>query len=213
MSLVQFPSRLLFSITADCPYVKEPWASSPADRPEALLPPLSELDGDAAFAQVHVAWNERGLYVAAEIPKQGPLVGNRQRPSSGDGMQLWIDTEPDATGGRANQHCYHFVILPQTPGHNRPVAWQQHIRRAHGRPPLCDPEAIQVEVQRGDESYWMRVGLPVGQCLDWAPESGSEVGFNYLIHDTAAGRQTWSCPPQAPYPNDPSYWGRLRLVR
>lgn len=213
MSLHQFPARLLFKITADCPYVRQPLRTAPAAWPDALLPPLSELDGDEAFARVCVSWNKRGLYVAAEIPKQGPLVGNRRRPASGDGMQLWIDTQPDATNRRANYHCYHFVILPRAPGSPTPLAWQQPIRRAYSRPPICDPDAIHVAVERREESYQMVVGLPAGECLDWAPQVGGEIGFNYLIHDTRAGRQVWSCPHQAPYANDPSYWGRLRLTR
>ena len=213
MMLAQFPSRLLFRITADCPHVEQPLHSSPEDWPGLALPPLGELDGEETFAQVHVCWNERGLYVAAQIPKSGPIVGNRRRPASGDGMQLWLDTQPSQSGHRATQHCYHFVILPQVPAGAGPVAWQQHIRRARGRPRLCEPSSIRVEVKRLERSYRVVAGLPTGECLDWSPQADTELGFNYLIHDTAAGRQLWSCPQQAPYQYDPSYWGRLRLVR
>lgn len=208
---MQFPSRLLFEVTADCPYVARPLSVAPAEWGPAL-PPLGELDGTPPFAWVYVAWNEQGLYVAAQIPKQGPLVGNRRRPASGDGMQLWIDTQPEQSGHRATRFCHHFIILPRAPGAEGPLAWQQHIRRARSRPPLCDPEDIQIKVAREQGHYLLQVGLGPEALNGFTPHTECEIGFNYLIHDTAAGRQLWSCPPQAPYPRDPSFWGRLRLV-
>ncbi len=209
---MQFLSRLLFQITADCPRVSEPVNTAAEDWPDGLLPPLGELDGEEPFARVYVSWNESGLYIASNIPRGGRLVGNRQRPDSGDCLQLWIDTNPEEGRRRADRHCYHFIILPQVPGGDKPVAWQQHIRRARGRPPLCDAEQIRATVNHKEESYQMLVSLLVPECLDFAPQAGTEVGFNYLINDTSLGRQLWSCPHHADYAKDPSCWGRLRLV-
>ena len=206
-----FPCRLLLAVTADCPYITEPWSGVPQEWGPPL-PPLGELDGSQSFADVYVAWNEDGLYVAARIDKEGPIVGNRRRPQSGDGMQLWVDTQPDYSGHRATRYCYHFVILPGAPGCDKPLAWQQHIRRARQRPSLADPEAINVSVDQGDEEYLLRVGLGTDVLSGFEPQVGVELGFHYLIHDTAAGRQLWSCPPQVPYDRDPDFWGRLRLV-
>jgi len=208
----QFPARLLFEVTADCAYVVDPWSVAPSQWGPAL-PPLGELDGAPPFAQVYVAWNNEGLYVAAQIPKQGPIVGNRRRPTSGDGMQLWVDTQPEQSGHRATRYCHHFVILPRAPGVAGPLAWQQQIRRARSRPPLCDAEDIEVEVSREEGQYLLQVGLTSAALNGFEPHEHSEIGFNYLIHDTAAGRQLWSCPAQVPYQRDPTFWGRLRLVR
>ncbi len=210
--MVQFPSRLLFEVAADCPYVDRPFSLAPSEWGPAL-PPLSELDGTVPFAEVYVAWNEQGLYVAAQIPKDGPLVGNRRRPASGDGMQLWVDTRPEQSGYRATQYCHHFVILPRVPGSDEPLAWQQNIRRAWGRPPLCNPEEIKVEMQRAEGYYLLRVGLDTEVLNGFPLQADQQIGFNYLVHDTAAGRQLWSCPPQVPYDRNPPFWGRLRLVR
>ena len=208
-----FPSRLLFTVTADCPYVEEPLASAPGEWPGALLPPLGELDGEQNFARVCTAWNEHGLYVAAEVPKRGAIVGNRQRPASGDGLQIWLNTDPGESDWRANEHCYHFIILPRVPGREAPLAWQEPIRRARGRAPLCDPADIQVSVAREEGLYRVVVALSARRCLRFAPGPDAELGFEYLIHDTTAGRQLWSSPLPAPYATNPSYWGRLRLVR
>ena len=209
---MQFLSRLLFEITADCPRVMAPLNTAPEDWPASPLPPLGELDGEEPFARVYVSWNDSGLFVAARVPRGGRLAGNRQRPASGDCLQLWIDTNPQEGRHRADRHCYHFIILPQVPGSDKPMAWQQHIRRARGRPPLCNPEQIWVTVNQEEESYQILVGLSTPECLDFVPQVGTEVGFNYLINDTKLGRQLWSCPPQSDYAKDPSWWGRLHLV-
>ena len=208
---MRFPSRLLVAVTVDCSYIVEPWSMAPPEWGPPL-PPLAELDGAPSFAEVYVVWNEGGLYVAARVQKEGPIVGNRRRPQSGDGMQLWVDTQPDYSGHRATSHCYHFVILPCVPGSDEPLAWQQHIRRARQRPLLANPEDIGVYLDRGDDEYLLRVGVGLEVLSDFEPQVGVELGFNYLVHDTAAGRQLWSCPPQVPYDRDPSSWGRLRLV-
>ena len=211
MTGTRFPSRLLFAATADCPYLATPWSVPPVEWQPAL-PPLGELDGLPPFAAVHVAWNEQGLSVAALVPKRGPLVGNRRRPASGDGMQLWVDTQPEESGHRATRYCHHFVILPSAPGTEGPLAWEQHIRRARSHPPLCEPEDIRVEVSRGEGQYLLQVGLGHEALNGFEAGAGGEIGFNYLIHDTAAGQQLWSCPAQVPYQRDPTFWGRLRLV-
>ncbi len=209
---MQFLSRLLFQVTADCPRVVAPLNMAPEDWPGGLLPPLGELDGEEPFARVYAIWNESGLYIASDIPRGGRLVGNRQRPDSGDCLQLWIDTSPEEGRRRADRRCYHFIILPQVPGRDEPMAWQQHIHRARGRPPLCDPQQIRATVNQEEESYQMLVGLRTPECLDFAPQCGMEVGFNYLLNDTSLGRQLWSCPHHADYAKDPSCWGRLHLV-
>jgi len=209
---MQFLSRLLFQVTANCPRVPDPANTAPEDWPGGLLPPLAELDGEEPFARVCTSWNEHGLYLACIVPRSGRLVGNRLRPDSGDCLQLWIDTNPEEGSRRANQHCYHFIILPQVPGREGPMAWPQHIRHARSRPPLCDPQQIQAMVKQAEQSYQMLVGLPTPGCLDFVPQVGTEVRFNYLINDTKLGRQLWSCPAQADYAQDPNCWGRLRLV-
>ena len=55
---MQFLSRLLFQITADCPQIFDPVNMAPEDWPDGLLPPLGELDGEQPFARVYVSCNE-----------------------------------------------------------------------------------------------------------------------------------------------------------
>jgi len=217
MSQTAFPNRLLFTVTALCPYLADP-PRSPEQWPgQSLLPALAELDGEETFARVQVGWNEEGLYVAATVPKTGPLAGNRQRPASGDSLHLWVDVQPGAGPRGLSGYCHCFIALPAVPGSSKPLIWEQRLRGRRGTVPRADPQDLGVQVFREAKSYTLLVHLPGRALSDFCPRAGERVGFEYLLTDTAAGRQTWATSPHLfpvaqPY-RGPDDGGFLLLTR
>ena len=181
----------------------------------APLPPLQELDGEGAFAEVFVAWNADGLYIAERCHKRGGAVAvNRRRPHAGDGLELWIDTRATQTAHRATRFCHRFILLPRSGGGSRsePMAWQGNIRRAREQSPLCDPSQINIASAIGDDWYIMEAHLPTPILAGLDPTPGARIGFNYHVHDLSQGRQFWSAPRGFPMATDPSLWGLLELA-
>ncbi len=212
-----FPSRMLFHAVATCPHLRsepEPDGSLRATRGHEPLPPLAELDGRPAFAEVWALWHESGLYVAEYCPKpEGTVAVNRRRPHSGDGLQVWLDTRAARGAHRASRFCHHFILLPKGGGSSReePTAWQARIRRAREHAPICEPEQIRIAAHIGDNYYTVEAFLPAAILTGFEPREGSRIGFNYLAHDIPAGRQLWSAPHGLPSDTDPSLWGALEL--
>lgn len=213
----EFPSRMLFRPVALCPRLEPP---PPIDGDLADwegVPPLTDLgdlDGEAGFAQVQVAWSEAGLFIAYRCPKpEGAVVVNRRRPHAGDGLQVWVDTRATQDAHRASRFCHHFILLPRGggPGGADAVAWQVNIRRARERPPLCDPRRISVASVIGEGFYTIEAHLPAEVLHGFEGHAGERIGFNYLAHDIPAGRRHWSAPPDLPVETDPSLWGLLEL--
>jgi hypothetical protein len=213
-----FPSRLLFKPIVSCPRFRRAplvdgdlseWADVPP------LPPLGEYDGENAFAEVYVAWDETGLYVAERCRKPaGTVAVNRRRPEAGDGLQVWIDARATQTAHRATRFCHQFILLPRSGGggHSAPVGWQVNIRRARERPPLCRPEQIGVAASVHPGHYILEAHLPAAILMGFEPRAGVLLGFNYLVHDVPGGRRVWAAPSDFAFDRDPSLWGLLELT-
>lgn len=213
-----FPSRMLFKPVVACPRLEVPpvvdgdvsdWEGVPA------LPPLERLDGEQPVATVWVGWREEGLYVAAWFAKPaGPVVVSRQRPMSGDGLQLWVDTRASGDAHRATRFCHQFVLLPKGGGTGRSeaVAWQANIRRAREKAPVAAAGSLPVAAQTGPNWWAIEAHLPAAALNGFEPRAGVRLGFTYLAHDVPGGRQFWTAPRDLPADTDPSLWGTLELT-
>jgi hypothetical protein len=213
-----FPSRMLFRPVVLCPRL-EPAPSVDGDLADwdvvPPLPPLEELDAEKTVAEVFVGWREDGVYVAARFPKpHGPVVVSRQRPHSGDGLQVWVDTRATQDAHRATRFCHHFILLPRGggPGRDQAVAWQANIRRARERSPLADPSDLTVAARAGGGIWTLEAHLPARALNGFEGRAGTRLGFTFLAHDVPGGRQFWTAPRDLPVETDPSLWGTLELV-
>jgi hypothetical protein len=212
-----FPSRLLFRPIAACPRIRPApridgdlgdWAAVPP------LPPLAEYDAEAVFADICVAWDESGLYIAERCERPSGVVAvNRRRPHAGDGLQVFIDTRATQGTHRATRFCHHFVLLPRSGGGTRsePVGWQAPIMRARERAPLCAPQDIEIASSIHEGFYVIEAHLPARILNGFEPRPGARIGFNYHVHDVVGGRRLWSSPRGFPADRDPSLWGILEL--
>jgi hypothetical protein len=216
----EFPPAALFSTIISCPWrERSPRVDGSLGEwsPEQVMPPLGELSGRDQFAELSLSWNERGLYVAVDVPKPEPVqvVTNRESPSSGDAIELFIDTRGSRTSHRANQFCYHLTILPTPPGERReePVIWQRPIRRAMQRAPQIDHNAVRLASGIREDGYSVEAAFEPDALHGYEPAPGLRIGMAVVIHDIEHGRQFWGTSPDVPWKRDPSTWGIVEHER
>lgn len=212
----EFPPAALFSTIAQCPWREQSPRvdGSPGDwSSEHVMPPLGELSGGEQFATLSLAWNERGLYLALDVPKEPgeQVVTNRDNPGSGDALELLIDTRGSRTSHRANQFCYHLIIIPTPPGELReePVIWQRPIRRALQRSPQIDLDAVRLASRLRDDDYVIEAAFEPESLNGYEPAPGLRIGMAVVIHDIQRGRQYWGASPDFPWRRDPATWGMV----
>jgi len=186
--------------------------------PEAgRLNNFADLDQQANFADVRVAWNEFGLAIQAEVKgKHEPPSGDAARPWSSDGLMFWIDTRDARSSHRASRYCHQFHFLPVGGGSERdePVVLPMKINRAAQDAPLPDEDAIGFRVHRRKDGYRLEVFLPATVLQGFDPEQHPRLGFHYLVRDQEKGEQTLSVESgDFPVAEDPSLWSTLELVK
>ncbi|NKB68478.1 MAG: hypothetical protein GKR89_15555 [Candidatus Latescibacteria bacterium] len=180
-----------------------------------LLPDLGALEGSPGFAQVHLAWDPQGLYLALDVANKTSVAAHRQRPQSADALLIWIDTRDVRDVHRATRFCHHFIALPRGGGSGRQsaTAWQQPIRRAREEAPLGDGKKIRVASNIHPTGYSLELALPAAVLNGYDPDECARLGFTYLVCDHEHGWQTWATPGAHPYQFDPSTWATVELVQ
>lgn len=209
----EIPRRALFSFAWTCPHRMDPpvlngdlndWGA------KYRIPDLTALDGREAFADVYAAWNERGLYFAADVKNAAGAKVDERRPLQGDGLQVWVDTRNVRNAHRASRYCHHFFFLPGA-ANRKPRGGQVAIRRARAHSKLCDPSELKVASDASGTGYSMEVHLPAEVLTGFEPEENRLLGFTYLLQDRKRGRQFWTADEPLPVSYDPSLWGTVEL--
>ncbi|MFP3904646.1 MAG: hypothetical protein ACLFWB_10435 [Armatimonadota bacterium] len=212
---MNFPRRLLFRTTVTCPKVDDIEIGTEPSEFDGIepLPPLGTLEGQEPFADVKIAYNESGLYVALFVEREDAISVSRQRPHSADSLQVWLDTRGGVAGHRATRFCHQFVCLGKGGGPQReePVAWEEQIRRGARQSSLAQPGDIPLISRDTDTDYSLQVHFPADILRGFEPEPGENMRFNVLVTDYVHGRQNYCCAGEFPYTYDPSTWAGLVL--
>lgn len=217
MSLL--PSGFLFRVAYSCPHVKDmprDAGDDLLDLPESCrLEHLGAIDGQKTFADVRLAWNERGLGVQAAVRgKHQPPQGDVSRARLSDGITLWIDTRDARASHRASRHCHQFHLLPAGDGPDRdePAFTQTKIHRAQQDAPLVLPSTVPFRAHRTKGGYVVAAFLPAAALNGFDPEQNRRLGFFYAVHDAELGEQTPGLDADFPFAEDPSLWCVLELM-
>jgi hypothetical protein len=225
------PNQFLFRFSLECPYVAKTPATGKriVDLPAGCrLPYPGAMDGQRYFADVRLAWNEKGLGLSWSTRfKEEPIYGEPDRPTACDGLSLWLDTRDSRTIHRASRYCQRFLFL----AHNgqdppAPEAVFKPIHRALDAPPAPDLSLIRLAMfpldADGDAiepskakvvNYRMEVFLPAETLYGYDPETNNRLGVCYRVRDRELGDQLLAAGPEFPYWEDPSLWSTLRLTR
>ncbi len=213
----EFPPAALFSTIALCPWREvsprvdgrlSDWSD------HELMPPLEELSGGEQYADLYLAWNDRGFYLALRMPKDEPVVTNRANPNAGDALELFLDTRGSQTSHRATQFCYHLWVLPKAPpgGGEDPVIFQQPIKRALQRSPEADFSSIRLASSLDDGGYVLEMAFESDSLHGVETTAGGRLALAAIVHDIQRGRQYWGTSPDVPYERDPSTWEIVRMA-
>jgi hypothetical protein len=216
MSLV--PHRFLFRVAHPCGYSKQ----IPI-REDVRLLDLGEdfrienfaaIDEQKNFAEVCLAWNERGIGLQVEVRgKQQLPVGNPERPRGSDGVTLWLDTRDARTSHRGSRYChqFHFLATGAGPEHDEPAFVQTKINRALEDAPFASASNVLFKVHSRKSGYVLEAFLPASALTGYDPEEHRRLGFFYAVRDDELGDQILSLGAEFPYWEDPSLWSVLEM--
>ena len=208
---------MLFRFAAPCQYSAENWSARGLSLAEKhRLPCFGELEGKPTFAEVRVAWNEKGLTLNVTVRgKQQPVWCRDSRIEDSDGVQLWIDTRNTQNIHRAGRFCHRFALLPIGAGRrlDEPVAALLAINRAKESPREIDHGALQIRTATRTGGYSLEAYLPASALTGYSPADQPAIGFTYAISDRELGGQTFTVSQDLPFAEDPSLWATLDLTR
>lgn len=181
-----------------------------------LLPPLVELEGKPAFADVYAAWNEDCLLVAFDVPeRRGTLHCDPAGWWKHDGIRVCVDTRDARDVKRATRFCHFFYLLPTGGGSNRkqPVVGMHRMSRAKEPPPNVDVSRIRVGVQIERRGYSLEAAIPTACLNGWDPAEHPRIGFFYKVKDSHHGDQHLTVDDELGWNVDPSTWATAVLFR
>ncbi len=179
------------------------------------LPQPAALEGGGAVGDLRVAWNAHGLGVCVDVAgKAIPPSCDPDRPTSSDGLQVWIDTRNTQNVHRATRFCHTFCLLPAGggPSGSAPLAVQLPVPRAKEDAPFCKPDAILVASDLRRDGYVLEAWFPAAVLHGFDPESQPRLGFYYVLRDSERGDQFLTVGTEFPFDTDPSLWATLELT-
>ncbi len=208
---------MLFRFAAPCHYAAELWSAGGVKLGEKYkLPCFGELDGKQPFADVRLAWSERGLAMTVQVRgKEQPPWCRDSKIEDSDGVQVWIDTRNTQNIHRAGRFCHRFAFLPTGAGRrlDEPVAVLLAINRAKESPREIEPRQLRVKSERKSDGYVLEMHIPAETLTGFNPADHPALGFTYAVIDRERGWQTFSVGQELPFADDPSLWGTLDLVK
>src|SRR5262249_7058096 len=177
---------------------------------------FGDMDDRRPFADVRLAWNERGLALQVEVRGKGqPPQADVSRPRQSDGVSLWVDTRDARSGHRATRYCHQFHFLPAGggPAGDEPAFVQAKINRALQDAPPAGPGEVLFRCAPRRGGYRLEAFLPAEVLNGFDPEQNPRLGVYYAVRDAELGEQALAVGSEFPYWEDPSLWAVLELVR
>lgn len=157
-------------------------------------------------ADVHLAWNETGLYVWFDVRDDDPLESEEiSRLPGRDSIELFIST------GVGEEERYQLVIAPgRDPNHPEPRLGVHDFRSDRDAADI----GAEFRSEPGDDGYRVSVRFPLTD-LGMTPEQDQKLGFGFYINDRdSEGPWQWlSWHPSRGAHGNPASVMPLRLTR
>jgi len=202
-----------FSLAFDCLYLspQDVEAKKGELGKKYLLPSTSDLCGDAPFAQVAMAWNEEGIAFYIEVDQ--PLKFSAYpEVTSGDSVEIFIDTRDIKTSGYNTHFCHHFYFLPQVVKEHQ--AGEITHFRGDDAHPLCDPSLLQLRTSSRSRGYVLAIIIPAACLHGYDTEQFKRIGFTYRINRAHFFPQHFSASGyDYQIEQQPSLWASANLVQ
>lgn len=217
------PQAFWFRMEFICPHAVGGMLGAESTRGKLLdlpsscaLPAITRLEGQDPWAELRIAWSERGLGLSAEIRgKTGPIRSpDPQEPDYGDGVQVWIDTRDSREIHRATRYCHRFaaLLLPAARGKGVDVqVAQKPIHRALADAPSDKVDRILHRAERLKGGWTLELFFPAETLNGFDPETNRRLGLMIQVTDPDRGDQYLGVGREFPVGEDPSLWSTLIL--
>lgn len=175
-----------------------------------ILPDTSQLLDEESFAEISLAWSPEALLIEASVRKPFESCSYPDY-TSGDSLELFIDTRDLKTAGFATKFCHQFLILPQEV---ESVKSQEITRfRTEDTHPLCDPSDLSVKTEFKRSSYTLQISIPAHCLCGYDPAAFPRLGFTYRLNRPGGAPQHFA-PSSRDYPiaQHPALWSSLILM-
>ena len=213
MTNLNLPQRTFFDFIYACPYAAEPPKIDGNLREwdqHTLVPNLMGVEGQDAFADVHMSWNDSGLYFGIQVKNKTRYKLDPRKPTEGDCIELFIDARCERTPRESLLSPFYFYPPAWENGQNPLVSRWPSMR--HASKPPCSEDTIEARLRVLKKSYQMEIKIPASGLNGFSPREFNRLGFSYLIRDTQLGIQTWSSTVDMGVDRDPSTWGSAELL-
>ena len=180
-----------------------------------LLPSLGNLNGQANWSRIWVAWNPKGLAIAAEVTGKPGRVQDAHNSLSFDGINIWVDTRDTRDIHRASRYCHKLSVIlsPKPKGDGLDVTTEpQKIARAAADAPLPEADSYLARAAWIRQGWLLEVFLPAETLQGFDPETNRRLGFNVQVCDLERGDEFLTgLGREFPQGEDPSLWATLEL--
>lgn len=178
------------------------------------LPPLARFDESGhEFADVWMAWNESGLFIACCVEeKEQPLKCRVSSFWKGDNLRLCTDMRDTRDIKRATRFCQQFFFLPTGGEKGRAVAGSAKIHRAREDAPPVTPDRVPIVAEVDRSSYMLEAHLPADALSGFDPAEHRRIGLYYIVEDQDFGQQCLTIGDALNWHVDPSTWATGVLV-
>ena len=146
----------------------------------APLPYIGEEFRRESFATVFMAWSEHGLSWKIQVTLGKDLAVSYPKITSGDCIELFIDTRDVKQARTTHRYCHHFFFLPEHfEGISRGEITKFRTEDIHE---LCPPDDLELQIARHTSYYVADIFIPKSALYGYDPQEGAYLGFTYRIH-------------------------------
>ena len=181
---------------------------------DALLPDLSALHGQSAFARAWAGWSIDGLALAFDVHATHQLQIAPDRPFQSEGVEIWVDTRDARAARKPTRFCHHFVVLPggQGPGGRQPLVTELNPGGVKKTEDMSDLRHVRAAARtQPGTGYRLEVLLGREALVGYSPLESPSIGLAYRVRSTVAGLQDLAFGERFPIWRNPSLWRSAKL--
>ena len=212
------PNRLLFRFEFPLRYRPSPALDGDTSKwtDEYRLPELCRVDAQQPFAQLWMAWNESGLYLACRVNgRETPLRCNTRQFWQGDNIRLMTDMRDTRDIKRGSRYCQQFYFLPVGGGRDgrAPVTGHAKVHRATENAPAIESDLVQVASVHGSGYYTVEGYVAAAALNGFDPNEHKRIGLYVMVEDQQFGQQFLTVGDEFNWYIDPSTWVTAVLTK
>lgn len=172
------------------------------------LPLTDSLTKDRPFANIALGWSHEGLECCVKVDE--PFIkASFPNLSSGDSVELFIDTRDIKTSGYNTRFCHHFYFLPESVDGR--TAGEITRFRTDDKHDLCEGNELRVKSSIKKNSYVLNIFIPSSCLVGYDPDQYGRLGFTYRINHGGESMHLSVITSEYQLEQLPSLWSSLRL--